>query len=40
MKVCDICGDIGAEEKLAVCSRCNDGAEHMYDFFILLLFLY
>uniref|UniRef100_A0A0E0F4T6 AIPP2-like SPOC-like domain-containing protein n=1 Tax=Oryza meridionalis TaxID=40149 RepID=A0A0E0F4T6_9ORYZ len=28
--VCDICGDIGAEEKLAVCSRCNDGAEHIY----------
>ncbi|XP_015617437.1 ASI1-immunoprecipitated protein 2 isoform X2 [Oryza sativa Japonica Group] len=30
VKVCDICGDIGAEEKLAVCSRCNDGAEHIY----------
>jgi hypothetical protein len=26
--VCDICGDVGEEEKLAVCSRCNDGAEH------------
>jgi hypothetical protein len=28
VKVCDICGDVGEEEKLAVCSRCNDGAEH------------
>uniref|UniRef100_A0A0D9UY56 PHD-type domain-containing protein n=1 Tax=Leersia perrieri TaxID=77586 RepID=A0A0D9UY56_9ORYZ len=30
VKVCDICGDVGAEEKLAVCSRCSDGAEHIY----------
>ncbi|XP_022737550.1 uncharacterized protein LOC111290488 isoform X2 [Durio zibethinus] len=30
VKVCDICGDIGREELLAVCSRCNDGAEHIY----------
>ncbi|CAN6173798.1 unnamed protein product [Urochloa humidicola] len=30
VKVCDICGDVGEEEKLAVCSRCNDGAEHTY----------
>ncbi|XP_062203901.1 LOW QUALITY PROTEIN: ASI1-immunoprecipitated protein 2-like [Phragmites australis] len=30
VKVCDICGDVGEEEKLAVCSRCNDGAEHIY----------
>ncbi|KAM0898854.1 hypothetical protein ACQ4PT_021672 [Festuca glaucescens] len=30
VKVCDICGDVGEEEKLAVCSRCNDGAEHVY----------
>uniref|UniRef100_A0A0A9DJ57 Zinc finger PHD-type domain-containing protein n=1 Tax=Arundo donax TaxID=35708 RepID=A0A0A9DJ57_ARUDO len=30
VRVCDICGDIGEEEKLAVCSRCNDGAEHIY----------
>ncbi|XP_062203574.1 protein PARALOG OF AIPP2-like isoform X3 [Phragmites australis] len=30
VKVCDICGDVGDEEKLAVCSRCNDGAEHTY----------
>ncbi|KAL5206102.1 hypothetical protein ABZP36_034311 [Zizania latifolia] len=29
-KVCDICGDVGAEEELAVCSRCSDGAEHTY----------
>ncbi|CAM0949997.1 unnamed protein product [Alopecurus aequalis] len=30
VKVCDICGDVGDEEKLAVCNRCNDGAEHTY----------
>ncbi|XVF51976.1 hypothetical protein PTKIN_Ptkin04bG0227700 [Pterospermum kingtungense] len=30
VKVCDICGDIGREELLAVCSECNDGAEHIY----------
>ncbi|XP_006663986.1 uncharacterized protein LOC102709889 isoform X1 [Oryza brachyantha] len=30
VKVCDICGDVGEEKKLAVCSRCNDGAEHIY----------
>ncbi|KAL6844542.1 hypothetical protein ACP4OV_026215 [Aristida adscensionis] len=30
VKVCDICGDVGDEDKLAVCSRCNDGAEHTY----------
>ncbi|XP_066369129.1 ASI1-immunoprecipitated protein 2-like isoform X2 [Miscanthus floridulus] len=30
VKVCDICGDVGEDEKLAVCSRCNDGAEHTY----------
>ncbi|XP_051186861.1 ASI1-immunoprecipitated protein 2 isoform X2 [Lolium perenne] len=30
VKVCDICGDVGDEEKLAVCNRCNDGAEHIY----------
>ncbi|RLN35258.1 uncharacterized protein C2845_PM03G30460 [Panicum miliaceum] len=30
VKVCDICGDVGEEDKLAVCSRCNDGAEHTY----------
>ncbi|KAF0887974.1 hypothetical protein E2562_006896 [Oryza meyeriana var. granulata] len=30
VKVCDICGDIGAEEKLVVCSRCSEGAEHIY----------
>ena len=30
VKVCDICGDTGYEEMLAVCSMCNDGAEHTY----------
>lgn len=30
VKVCDICGDAGIEELLAVCSRCSDGAEHTY----------
>ncbi|XP_059435246.1 uncharacterized protein LOC132168162 isoform X4 [Corylus avellana] len=30
VKVCDICGDAGREEKLAICSRCSDGAEHTY----------
>lgn len=31
MKVCDICGDAGYEDMLAVCSECN-GAEHVYCF--------
>ncbi|GKU95745.1 hypothetical protein SLEP1_g9068 [Rubroshorea leprosula] len=30
VKVCDICGDIGKEESLAICSKCSDGAEHIY----------
>ncbi|XVF11037.1 hypothetical protein REPUB_Repub07fG0234800 [Reevesia pubescens] len=30
IKICDICGDIGREDLLAVCSKCNDGAEHIY----------
>ncbi|XP_072993699.1 uncharacterized protein [Typha latifolia] len=30
VKVCDICGDAGQEELLAICSRCSDGAEHTY----------
>ncbi|KAJ8761697.1 hypothetical protein K2173_004473 [Erythroxylum novogranatense] len=30
VKVCDICGDAGREEQLAICSRCSDGAEHIY----------
>ncbi|XP_026401607.1 uncharacterized protein LOC113297375 isoform X2 [Papaver somniferum] len=30
VKVCDICGDAGREDLLAVCSRCGDGAEHTY----------
>ncbi|CAH1417164.1 unnamed protein product [Lactuca virosa] len=28
--VCDICGDVGYEHLLAICSRCMDGAEHTY----------
>ncbi|XP_031501956.1 uncharacterized protein LOC116265484 [Nymphaea colorata] len=36
VKVCDICGDAGREEQLAVCSRCNDGAEHIYCMTIML----
>ncbi|KAL1213056.1 AIPP2-like protein [Cardamine amara subsp. amara] len=30
VKVCDICGDAGREDLLAICSRCIDGAEHTY----------
>ncbi|KAF5442581.1 hypothetical protein F2P56_035223 [Juglans regia] len=30
VKVCDICGDEGRENLLAICSRCSDGAEHTY----------
>lgn len=30
VKVCDICGDAGLEDLLAICSRCSDGAEHTY----------
>ncbi|KAJ7547491.1 hypothetical protein O6H91_08G088400 [Diphasiastrum complanatum] len=30
VKVCDICGDTGFEEMLAVCSECSEGAEHIY----------
>uniref|UniRef100_A0A1D1YD19 Bromodomain adjacent to zinc finger domain protein 1A n=1 Tax=Anthurium amnicola TaxID=1678845 RepID=A0A1D1YD19_9ARAE len=30
VKVCDICGDAGREDLLAICSRCSDGAEHIY----------
>uniref|UniRef100_A0A6P6G1F4 uncharacterized protein LOC107414721 isoform X6 n=1 Tax=Ziziphus jujuba TaxID=326968 RepID=A0A6P6G1F4_ZIZJJ len=30
VKVCDICGDAGREDMLAICSRCSDGAEHTY----------
>ncbi|KAG6511481.1 hypothetical protein ZIOFF_029549 [Zingiber officinale] len=36
VKVCDICGDTGQEEFLAICSRCNDGAEHTYCMQIML----
>lgn len=28
--VCDICGDVGYQHLLAICSRCKDGAEHTY----------
>ncbi|CAN8260603.1 unnamed protein product [Cochlearia groenlandica] len=30
VKVCDICGDAGREDLLAICGRCSDGAEHTY----------
>ncbi|KAK1441528.1 hypothetical protein QVD17_07499 [Tagetes erecta] len=30
VKVCDICGDTGREDLLAICCRCIDGAEHTY----------
>ncbi|XP_077244950.1 ASI1-immunoprecipitated protein 2-like isoform X2 [Tasmannia lanceolata] len=36
VKVCDICGDAGREELLAICSRCSDGAEHTYCMSIML----
>lgn len=36
VKVCDICGDAGREDLLAICSRCSDGAEHTYAYTILL----
>ncbi|KAK8458173.1 hypothetical protein SEVIR_3G321400v4 [Setaria viridis] len=28
--LCDVCGDVGKKKHLAVCSRCTDGAEHIY----------
>ncbi|XP_031402518.1 uncharacterized protein LOC116212061 isoform X2 [Punica granatum] len=30
VRVCDICGDAGHEGLLAICTKCNDGAEHIY----------
>lgn len=30
VRVCDICGDVGREALLALCSKCTDGAEHIY----------
>ncbi|XP_075513192.1 ASI1-immunoprecipitated protein 2-like isoform X2 [Primulina tabacum] len=30
VKICDICGDAGREDLLAICCRCIDGAEHTY----------
>ncbi|XP_071710293.1 ASI1-immunoprecipitated protein 2-like [Rutidosis leptorrhynchoides] len=30
VKVCDICGDAGREDLLAICCKCPDGAEHIY----------
>ncbi|KAL5704309.1 hypothetical protein ACHQM5_022755 [Ranunculus cassubicifolius] len=35
-KICDICGDAGQEDLLAICSRCSDGAEHTYCMRIML----
>lgn len=40
VKVCDICGDTGREELLATCSRCIDGAEHMYVAHLFWIFLF
>ncbi|XP_040989592.1 uncharacterized protein LOC121237085 isoform X2 [Juglans microcarpa x Juglans regia] len=36
VKVCDICGDTGREELLAICSKCSDGAEHIYCMHVML----
>lgn len=30
VKVRYICGDASQKDLLAVCSKCNDGAEHIY----------
>ncbi|XP_057518804.1 uncharacterized protein LOC130799651 isoform X2 [Amaranthus tricolor] len=30
VRVCDICGDVGREVWLVLCSKCDDGAEHTY----------
>lgn len=30
VRICDICGDVGREALLALCSKCSDGAEHIY----------
>uniref|UniRef100_K4A4V4 AIPP2-like SPOC-like domain-containing protein n=1 Tax=Setaria italica TaxID=4555 RepID=K4A4V4_SETIT len=30
VNVCDICGDVGREYLLATCTRCLEGAEHIY----------
>ncbi|XP_044465242.1 uncharacterized protein LOC123195536 isoform X5 [Mangifera indica] len=30
LRVCDICGDSGREDLLAICGTCSDGAEHIY----------
>ncbi|KAH9322164.1 hypothetical protein KI387_016803, partial [Taxus chinensis] len=30
VKVCDICGNVGYEEMLVICSDCSKGAEHIY----------
>ncbi|XP_071732134.1 protein PARALOG OF AIPP2-like [Rutidosis leptorrhynchoides] len=30
VEVCDICGDAGREDLLAICCKCPDGAEHIY----------
>ncbi|XP_075640188.1 ASI1-immunoprecipitated protein 2-like [Castanea sativa] len=36
VRVCDICGDAGREESLAICSKCIYGAEHIYCMCVLL----
>ncbi|KAK7263302.1 hypothetical protein RJT34_30890 [Clitoria ternatea] len=28
--ICDMCGDAGRQDLLAICSKCNEGAEHIY----------
>ncbi|MCO5559830.1 hypothetical protein L7F22_013434 [Adiantum nelumboides] len=28
--ICDICGDAGYDDELAICGQCNDSAEHIY----------
>ncbi|KAK4769340.1 hypothetical protein SAY86_027490 [Trapa natans] len=30
VRVCDICGDVGREHLLAICTKCIDGVEHIY----------
>ncbi|XP_031278197.1 bromodomain adjacent to zinc finger domain protein 2B-like [Pistacia vera] len=30
VRICDICGDAGQEDLLAICSTCSDGAEQIY----------
>ncbi|KAI5074207.1 hypothetical protein GOP47_0010168 [Adiantum capillus-veneris] len=30
VQICDICGDAGYDDELAICGGCNDAAEHIY----------